>query len=118
MWFRSPVAQIAYGTPKVAENVRGVEPEATVTPFACMVTPMPVRSAPTRSRERTVRDPDAALEVVLDEVELAEEVEVTVLVVEVAVVVEVVIPVSSAATSFEKYDGRVSQGLPPPSFVM
>jgi hypothetical protein len=48
------------------------------------------------------------------------EVEVTVLVVVVVVVEDVdVVPGGlSAATSFEKYEGRVFQGLPPPALVM
>jgi len=65
-----------------------VNPEATVTPPDEIVADMPVSVAPVKSTDLTVREPDAALVEVLDEVELLVEV-----VVEVAVVVEVVVVV-------------------------
>ena len=67
---------------------------------------------------------DVDLEVVDDAVVKLEEAKVVVAeVAEVEVVAFVVVvesegPVSSAATSFEKYEGRVFQGLPPPALVM
>jgi len=74
----------------------------------------------------TIEPLEVVVELVEELVELVAlvvvvEVEVTVLVVVEVVVVEdvdVVLGGSSAATSFEKYEGRVSQGLPPPSLVM
>jgi len=67
-----------------------VNPEATVTPPDEIVADMPVSVAPVKSTDRTVREPDAALVEVLDEVELLVE---GVVEVEVAVVVEVVVVV-------------------------
>ena len=52
------------------------------------------------------------LVVVEEEVTVLEAVEVVV------VVEEVELGGSSAATSFEKYEGRMFQGLPPPALVM
>jgi hypothetical protein len=85
-----------------------------------MVTYIPLIAAPVRSSDLTVREPDAALVEVLDEVELLVEVVVEVEVVVVAVVVEVVAPSSalSVASVWAKSVVSEAYGLLPPRLSM
>jgi hypothetical protein len=89
-----------------------------------MVTYIPLIAAPVRSTDLTVREPDAALVEVLDEVELLVEVvvEVEVVAVEVVVVVEleVVAPSSafSVASVWAKSEVSEAYGLLPPRLSM
>jgi hypothetical protein len=93
-----------------------------------MVTYIPLIAAPVRSTDLTVREPDAALVEVLDEVELLVEVVVEVEVVVVAVVVEVVVVVElevvapssalSVASVWAKREVSEAYGLLPPRLSM